>query len=86
MGRLTMAYPAGGFSLFNGAAALLRRGPAGDFIIPGRNTRAIKLVSAVFSGLTLVISIYLYIAYDQQAGVPVRGAGGMDSRAGHRLP
>mgnify|MGYP003563222413 CR=1 FL=1 len=36
--------------------------------IPGRNTRAIKLVGAVFSGLTLVISIYLYIAYDQQAG------------------
>jgi NADH-quinone oxidoreductase subunit M len=37
-------------------------------IIPGRHTRAIKIVSAVFSGLTLAISIYLYAAYDQQAG------------------
>ena len=36
--------------------------------IPGRHTRAIKIVGAVFSGLTLVISVYLYIAYDQQAG------------------
>ncbi len=37
-------------------------------VIPGRHARAIKIVSAVFSGLTLVISIYLYLAYDQQAG------------------
>jgi len=37
-------------------------------VIPGRHTRAIKIVSAVFSGLTLAISIYLYAAYDQQAG------------------
>ncbi|WP_372678756.1 NuoM family protein [Desulfosarcina sp.] len=36
--------------------------------IPARHTRAIKIVSAVFSGLTLAISIYLFIAYDQQAG------------------
>jgi NADH-quinone oxidoreductase subunit M len=35
--------------------------------IPGRHAKAIKVVSAVFSGLTLVISIYLYAAYDQQA-------------------
>ena len=27
-------------------------------LIPGRNTRAIKTVSALFSGLTLVITIY----------------------------
>ncbi len=37
-------------------------------LIPGRNTLAIKAVSAVFSGLTLVISVYLYAAYDQSAG------------------
>ncbi len=36
--------------------------------IPGRHARAIKIVSAVFSGLTLLLSIYLYLAYDQQAG------------------
>jgi NADH-quinone oxidoreductase subunit M len=36
-------------------------------VIPGRHIKAIKIVSAVFSGLTLVISIYLYAAYDQQA-------------------
>jgi NADH-quinone oxidoreductase subunit M len=36
--------------------------------IPARHARAIKIVSAVFSGITLVISIYLFIAYDQQAG------------------
>ncbi|MGA6924357.1 MAG: NADH-quinone oxidoreductase subunit M [Desulfosarcina sp.] len=36
--------------------------------IPARNGRAIKIVSAVFSGLTLIISIYLYTAYDKQAG------------------
>jgi len=36
--------------------------------IPARHVRAIKIVSAVFSGLTLVISIYLFMAYDQQAG------------------
>ncbi|WP_319405911.1 NADH-quinone oxidoreductase subunit M [uncultured Desulfosarcina sp.] len=36
--------------------------------IPARHARAIKIVSAVFSGFTLVISIYLFIAYDQQAG------------------
>ncbi len=36
--------------------------------IPARHVRAIKIVSAVFSGLTLVISIYLFIAYDQQTG------------------
>ena len=36
--------------------------------IPERHARTIKIVSAVFSGLTLVISIYLFIAYDQQTG------------------
>jgi hypothetical protein len=41
---------------------LLRRlGLLVILIIPGRHTRAIKIVSAVFSGLTLAISIYLYI-------------------------
>ncbi len=37
-------------------------------LIPARQTRAIKIVSAVFSGLTLVISIILYAAYDRTAG------------------
>ena len=37
-------------------------------IIPGKYTGAIKTVSAVLSGLTLVISIYLFAAYDQAAG------------------
>jgi NADH-quinone oxidoreductase subunit M len=36
--------------------------------IPARHARAIKIVSAVFSGMTLVISILLFLAYDQQAG------------------
>ena len=37
-------------------------------LTPARYTRAIKIVSAFFSGLTLLISSYLYIAYDQSAG------------------
>ena len=37
-------------------------------LLPANRTHAIKLVSAVFSGLTLVISLYLYIAYDQSIG------------------
>ena len=36
--------------------------------IPERHARAIKIVSALFSGLTLLLSITLYLAYDQQAG------------------
>ncbi len=36
--------------------------------IPGRHARAIKIVSAIFSGLTLLLSLYLYLAYDQQLG------------------
>jgi NADH-quinone oxidoreductase subunit M len=34
-------------------------------LIPGTHTRAIKIVSAVFSGGTLLISAYLYLSYDQ---------------------
>jgi NADH-quinone oxidoreductase subunit M len=37
-------------------------------LIPANRPRAIKMVSAVLSGLTLVISIYLYVAYDQSTG------------------
>jgi len=37
-------------------------------LIPGSRPRAIKMVSAVFSGLTLVISLYLYVTYDQSLG------------------
>lgn len=37
-------------------------------IIPGRHTLAIKSVSALFSGLTLVISSYLFATYDRTLG------------------
>jgi len=37
-------------------------------LIPARHTRAIKIVSAVFSSLTLAISIYLFVVYDRVAG------------------
>jgi len=37
-------------------------------LIPGRCTRAIKIVCAVFSGLTLAIAVYLFSAYDRIAG------------------
>ena len=36
--------------------------------IPGNRTRAIKQVSAGFSGATLVLALYLFGAYDQAAG------------------
>ncbi|MFZ7128364.1 MAG: complex I subunit 4 family protein [Desulfobacterales bacterium] len=35
---------------------------------PAENTRAIKQVSAVFSGITLLISAYLFVAYDRSLG------------------
>ena len=37
-------------------------------LIPGTYTRTIKLVSAGFSALTLVISVYLFLSYDQNLG------------------
>lgn len=37
-------------------------------LIPANRPHAIKMVSAVFSGLTLMISVYLYIAYDTSLG------------------
>ncbi len=37
-------------------------------LTPAGRTGVIKWISAVFSGLTLVIAIYLYVAYDQSAG------------------
>jgi NADH-quinone oxidoreductase subunit M len=36
--------------------------------MPRERKTEIKVVSAVFSGITLVLSIYLYFAYDKQAG------------------
>jgi len=36
--------------------------------IPANRPKAIKVVSALFSGLTLAISLYLYLAYDKQLG------------------
>ena len=44
---------------------------AGLFIIlflPARDTKKIKWVSAVFSGATLVLSLFLFIAYDKSVG------------------
>jgi NADH-quinone oxidoreductase subunit M len=37
-------------------------------LIPGTRPRAIKMVSALFSGLTLLISVYLFAAYDRSLG------------------
>ncbi len=37
-------------------------------LTPAKYPRAIKIESTVFSGLTLAISVYLFIAYDQSAG------------------
>jgi NADH-quinone oxidoreductase subunit M len=37
-------------------------------LIPGTHPRAIKTVSALFSGLTLLISVYLFLAYDKSLG------------------
>ena len=37
-------------------------------LIPGHRTAAIKRVSAVCSGLTLLIAVYLFFAYDQHLG------------------
>ena len=37
-------------------------------LTPAERTRAIKAISAVFSGLTLLISVYLFLAYDKQVG------------------
>jgi NADH-quinone oxidoreductase subunit M len=68
MGRLTMATQLADFPFLSALLLCCAVGLLVILSIPGRNTRAIKLVGAVFSGLTLVISIYLYIAYDQQAG------------------
>ena len=36
--------------------------------LPEGREKEIKVVSAVFSGITLVISIYLYFAYDKETG------------------
>jgi NADH-quinone oxidoreductase subunit M len=37
-------------------------------LIPGRKEKAIKWVSAVCSGLTLVLSLYVFMSYDKTAG------------------
>ena len=36
--------------------------------LPPERKKEIKLVSVVFSGITLIVSVYLYIAYDKVAG------------------
>ncbi|MEM5788665.1 MAG: proton-conducting transporter membrane subunit, partial [Syntrophobacteraceae bacterium] len=37
-------------------------------LIPAENKNLIKRVSAVFSGITLVVSVYLFFAYDKNLG------------------
>jgi NADH-quinone oxidoreductase subunit M len=68
MGRLTMAYQLANFPVLTMLLLCCGMGLMAILFIPAHKTRAIKIVSAVFSGLTLVISIYLYAAYDKQAG------------------
>jgi NADH-quinone oxidoreductase subunit M len=43
-------------------------GLAAILLLPAHRKREIKIVSAVFSGLTLVIALYLYLAYDRALG------------------
>jgi NADH-quinone oxidoreductase subunit M len=68
MGRLNMAYQLANFPFLTTLLLCCVGGLLAILCIPARHTRAIKIVSAVFSGLTLVISIVLFIGYDQQAG------------------
>jgi NADH-quinone oxidoreductase subunit M len=68
MGRLTMAYQLAEFPVLTMLLLCCGVGLLAILLIPDRQPRAIKIVSAICSGLTLVISIYLFIAYDQQAG------------------
>jgi NADH-quinone oxidoreductase subunit M len=37
-------------------------------VIPEARKTQIKWVSAVFSGITLILSLYLFLAYDKQLG------------------
>ena len=37
-------------------------------LIPGHRQREIKWVSAIYSGLTLVLSLHLFVSYDKTAG------------------
>jgi NADH-quinone oxidoreductase subunit M len=59
------------FADFPYLSAILLSCVAGLLIImfiPNHRTREIKWVSAVFSGITLALSIYLFLAYDKQTG------------------
>ena len=68
MGRLSMATQLAHFPFLTTLLLCCVVGLLAILAIPGRHTRVIKIVGAVFSGLTLAISLYLYAAYDQQAG------------------
>ncbi|MCK8600325.1 complex I subunit 4 family protein [Desulfoferrobacter suflitae] len=48
------------------AACLLGFGAI--LLIPARHTMLIRYVSAVFSGITLIITLYLFCAYDKRVG------------------
>jgi NADH-quinone oxidoreductase subunit M len=43
-------------------------GLAAILATPGTRPKVIKIISALFSGITLLVSIYLYVAYDQELG------------------
>jgi NADH-quinone oxidoreductase subunit M len=68
MGRLIMTVQLATFPFLTALLLCCGGGLLAIMLIPGRYTRAIKIVSAVASGLTLVISVYLFVAYDKQAG------------------
>jgi NADH-quinone oxidoreductase subunit M len=36
--------------------------------VPARHTALIKWISAIFSGITLVLSVFLFFTYDQSQG------------------
>ena len=71
-------------------------GLAAILFTPRHRIGVIKMISAIFSGLTLLISIYLYLAYDQQLGgyqfverlewVPALGIAYFNGADGFSLP
>jgi NADH-quinone oxidoreductase subunit M len=68
MGRATMTYQLAQFPFLTTLLLCCVAGLLVILAIPRRHVRAIKIVSALFSGLTLLLSLYLFLAYDQQAG------------------
>ena len=38
-------------------------------LVPGKRKQEIKWISAIFSGIALALSLYLFFAYDKSRGV-----------------